>query len=43
MIKWVVISGFDKRITGVVYSTGCDKQGVISVVAKEFGCHTPSR
>ena len=31
------------RNTGMIYSRGCDKLGVIIVVAKEFGCHTPSR
>ena len=32
-----------ERITGVVYSTGRVKKGVIPMVATEFGCHTPGR
>ena len=43
VIKWVIILGFHKahQRGGILY--GCDKKGVMSVVAKEFGCHTPSR
>ena len=38
----VSILGFDEAYHpgGILY--WCDKKGVKSVVAKEFGCHTPS-
>ena len=43
VIKWVIILEFDGAYHRVVYPTGCGKKHVVSVAAKEDGCHAPSR